>query len=43
MKKYVYVHPRDTDGKKLPAIRLQGLAKRREEEAAPFEAHGARK
>lgn len=38
--KHVYVHPRDSDGRKLPPIRLQGLVYRRKEEAAPFQ-HGA--
>jgi lysozyme len=37
----VYVHPRDTQGRRLPPRRVNGLVNRRREEAAPF-AQGAR-
>jgi lysozyme len=33
----MYVHPRDAQGRRLAPIRLQGLANRRREEAAPFQ------
>jgi lysozyme len=36
MAQHVYVHPRDAHGRRLPAIRIPGLATRRGEEAAPF-------
>ncbi|HVZ31948.1 MAG TPA: glycoside hydrolase family protein [Polyangiaceae bacterium] len=32
----VYVHPRDAQGRRLPAVRVQGLVNRRQREAAPF-------
>jgi lysozyme len=32
----VYVHPRDARGRRLPAVRVQGLVNRRQREAAPF-------
>ena len=37
----VYVHPRNTQGRRLPPRRVNGLVNRRREEAAPF-AQGAR-
>lgn len=37
MSRNVYVHPRDANGQKLPAVRLQGLVTRRRDEAAPFQ------
>lgn len=37
MNNNVYVHPRDARGRRLPAIRLQGLVNRRMEEVAPFQ------
>lgn len=33
----VYVHPRDANGRRLAAIRLQGLVDRRREETLPFQ------
>ena len=36
MNSNVYVHPRDVNGLRLPAVRLQGLANRRRDEAAPL-------
>jgi lysozyme len=35
MNRYVYVHPYK-NGKRMPAVRSRGLAKRRREESAPF-------
>lgn len=40
MGQYVYVHP-FRNGRRLPAVRSQGLANRRRSEAAPFQQHGA--
>ena len=37
MNRNVYVHPRDAQGRRLPAVRSLGLASRRREEAAPFQ------
>ncbi|WP_407675273.1 lysozyme [Paraburkholderia sprentiae] len=36
MARNVYVHPRDANGRRLPAVRVPGLVNRRREEAAPF-------
>lgn len=36
MEQNIYVHPRDADGRRLPAVRVPGLINRRHEEAAPF-------
>lgn len=33
---FVYIHPRDAQGRRLPPRRVTGLVKRRHEEAAPF-------
>ncbi|MCC8405343.1 hypothetical protein LJ655_26375 [Paraburkholderia sp. MMS20-SJTN17] len=35
-KQNIYVHPRDANGRRLPAVRVAGLINRRREEAAPF-------
>jgi GH24 family phage-related lysozyme (muramidase) len=40
MGRYVYVHPFRT-GRRQPAVRFQGLANRRRNEAAPFQQQGA--
>lgn len=36
MAQYVYVHPRDRQGRRLAPQRLQGLVTRRQAESAPF-------
>jgi lysozyme len=33
----VYIHPRDAQGRRLAPVRSQGVANRRNEEAAPFQ------
>jgi lysozyme len=43
MNNNVYVHPRDPNGRRLPAVRVPGLVNRRRDEAAPFQTpQGAR-
>lgn len=37
MQSMVYIHPRDANGRRLSAIRSQGLVNRRREESAPFQ------
>lgn len=37
MNQRVYIHPRDARGRRLPAIRSNGLVNRRRLEAAPFQ------
>jgi len=36
MNAHVYVHPRDAQGRRLPAVRVTGLVNRRREEATAF-------
>jgi lysozyme len=36
IEQYVYIYPRNSEGRRLPPRRLQGLVTRRREEAAPF-------
>ncbi|WP_329670561.1 lysozyme [Limnobacter sp.] len=43
MQKNVYVHPRDSKGRRLRAVRIQGLVIRRIEESAPFKRETASK
>lgn len=38
MNAHVYVHPRDSRGRALPPVRVQGLVNRRRDETAPFQA-----
>jgi lysozyme len=43
MNNNVFAHPRDRNGRPLPAVRVQGLVNRRQDEAAPFQVpQGAR-
>lgn len=43
MNNNVFVHPRDRNGRPLPAVRVPGLVNRRRDEAAPFQTpQGAR-
>jgi lysozyme len=37
MQQHVYVHPRDANGRRLPAVRVQGLVNRRQREVVPFQ------
>lgn len=37
MRQHVYVHPRDASGRRLPAVRVQGLVNRRQREVVPFQ------
>ena len=40
MNQRVYVHPRDAHGRRLPAVRSNGLVNRRGLETAPFQQQG---
>lgn len=40
MEQTVYIHPRDAQGRRLPARQVPGLVSRRREEAAPFRTPG---
>jgi hypothetical protein len=37
MRDYIFIHPRDAQGHRLPPVRVQALVNRRNEEAAPFD------
>jgi lysozyme len=37
MQQHVYVHPRNANGRRLPAVRVQGLVNRRQREVVPFQ------
>jgi lysozyme len=42
MSQHVYLHPRDAQGRRLPAVRSTGLVNRRHLETAPFQPQRAR-